>query len=299
MDRIYAGETESRQHGSYVREGLGRGLALQGQVAANPFKMGFVGASDIHNGLSVSDEAGSASSSNGIDPRTMSPRAGPLRRAMGQAGDGTAVRPNGQRENDPLQMGSAAITGVWAEENTRPAIFAALKRKETFATSGTRIKVRIFGGWDFTPASLRRADWVARAYAGGAPMGADLPTRSAGAAAPRFIVQAMKDPTGANLDRIQIVKVWRSGEGFAEKVFDVALPSGRAGRAGAASLTTVWTDPAFDPRVQALYYARVLEVPTPRWTTLLARRNGQDPPKGAPAMIQERAWTSPIWYAPG
>lgn len=321
MDRIYGGEKAPRSHGSYVREGLGRGLVIGARVGANPFRMGFVGASDIHNGLSDSDESATASSSQALDIRTMDNGPARARAALGMTGRGAALRPNGQQENDPLQFASAAITGVWAEENTRPAIFAALKRKETFATSGTRIRVRMFGGWGFTQASLRARDWVARAYAEGAPMGGDLPAH-AGAGAPRFIVQAAKDPSGANLDRIQIVKLALAGDGYRETVFDVALSGARkvdpkTGKApavgdtvdlatggyrntiGAATLTTVWTDPAFDPKAPAVYYARVLEIPTPRWSTLMAIRNHLPIPKAAPATIQERAWGSPIWYAPG
>jgi hypothetical protein len=293
MDRIYAGETEAKQHGSYVREGYGRGLVLQSRLGANPFRMGVVGGSDIHNGLSVSDEAAATASSNGLDVKTMSPARGPLRQALGM-NEGVGVRPNGQRENDPLQFASAGITGVWAEENTRAAIFAALRRKETFATSGTRIRVRMFGGWDFSPALLRGADWVRTAYARGAAMGSDLPARAAAAASPSFVVQAMKDASGAKLDRVQIVKLWLAGETYREKVFDVALGGG----AGAVTLQTVWRDPEFDAQVPAVYYARVIEKPTPRWTTQLARRNNLPPPKGAPQTIQERAWTSPIWYTP-
>jgi hypothetical protein len=321
MDRLYRGETATKVHGSYVREGLGRGLVLGAKVGTNPFKMGFVGASDIHNGLSASDEAAAVSSSQAVDPRTMPLGLDRARAALGMTGQGKQVRPNGQQENDPLQMSSAAITGVWAEENTRAAIFAALKRKETFATTGTRIHVRLFGGWEFTPASLKARDWVARAYAEGAPMGADLPARRGAAGPPRFIVQAAKDPTGANLDRIQIVKLSLVGDGYQEQVFDVAISGGRktdpgSGKApavgntvdlatgayrntiGATSLTTVWTDPAFDPKAPALYYARVLEIPTPRWSTLVAIRAHLPLPKTAPATIQERAWSSPIWYSP-
>jgi hypothetical protein len=321
MDRLYAGEKATKVHGSYVREGLGRGLVLGAKVGTNPFKMGFVGASDIHNGLSASDEAASVSSSQAADPRTMPLGLDRARAALGMTGQGKQVRPNGQQENDPLQMSSAAITGVWAEENTRASIFAALKRKETFATTGTRIRVRLFGGWGFSPASLKAKDWVARAYAEGAPMGADLPARGGAAGPPKFIVQAAKDPTGANLDRIQIVKLSLAGDGYKEQVFDVALSGGRkadpaSGKApavgntvdlatgayrnsiGAASLTTVWTDPAFDPKAPALYYARVLEIPTPRWSTLVALRAHLPLPQAAPATIQERAWSSPIWYAP-
>jgi len=325
MDRVYAGETAPNQHGSYVREGYGRGLVLQSKLGANPFKMGVVGASDIHNGLSVSDERSTGPSSNGLDPSTMALAGQKLKAALGMIGDGEAIRPNGQRENDPLQFASAGITGVWAEENTRPAIFAALKRKETFATSGTRIRVRMFGGWNFGPQAMAGKDWVAQAYAHDTAMGGDLaaspPKTSKGGGAPRFAVQALKDPTGANLDRIQIVKVWLAGDGFKEKVFDAALSGGRkvdpkTGKAppvgntvdlktgaydnsiGARMLSVVWRDPQFDPKTPAVYYARVLEVPTPRWSTLTAIANHLPIPAKAPATIQERAWTSPIWYTP-
>ncbi len=322
MDRIYAGETAPKQHGSYIREGFGRGLVLQSKVGVNPFKMGVVGASDIHNGLSVSNENATGSSSNGLDPKTMALSGQRLRAALGMLGEADAVRPNGQRENDPLQFSSAAITGVWAEENTRPAIFAALKRKETFATSGTRIRVRLFGGWRFGPGAMKGSDWVAKAYAQGVPMGGDMPNPPPPTAqAPRFIVQALKDPTGVNLDRIQIIKVWLSGDGYREKVFDAALSGGRrvdprTGRAppvgntvdlktgayrntiGSPALSAVWRDPEFDPKTPAVYYARVLEIPTPRWSTITAISNNLPLPKAVPATIQERAWTSPVWYTP-
>lgn len=321
MDRVYAGETAPKQHGSYVREGYGRGLMLQSKVGANPFQMGVVGASDIHNGLSVSDERGAGPSSNGLDQRTMAITGRQLRAALGMVEDGAAVRPNGQRENDPLQFSSAGVTGVWAEENTRGAIFAALKRKETFATSGTRIRVRMFGGWQFGPGAMAAPDWVAKAYATGVPMGGDLTAPPKGGGGPRFVVQALKDPTGANLDRIQIVKVWLSGDGYKEKVFDVALSGGRkadpktgkaaavgntvdlttgatANTIGAKMLQAVWRDPTFDAKAPAVYYARVLEIPTARWSTLTAIANKLPLPKAAPATLQERAWTSPVWYTP-
>ncbi|HZZ68091.1 MAG TPA: DUF3604 domain-containing protein [Phenylobacterium sp.] len=318
MDRVYKGETASHQDGSYIRQAYGRGLVVQSMVGANPFKMGVVGASDIHNGLSVSDENGYAGGISGLDPKTMLPTGAVARAALGMnAREG--VRPNGQRENDPLQFSSAGLTGVWAEQNTRASIFAALKRKETFATSGTRIRVRMFGGWTFDEAMLQKADWVKQAYAKGVPMGADLP--AAGGKAPRFILQASKDPDGANLDRIQIIKVWLDGKAYKEKVFDVALSGGRkvdprtgkaaavgntvnlttgkyANTIGAPILTAVWQDPTFSARIPAVYYARVLEIPTPRWTTLLAIANHLPIPAKAPATIQERAWSSPIWFTP-
>jgi len=321
MDHIYRGETAAVQHGSYVREAFGRGLVIQARIGTNPFKMGVVGASDIHNGLSVSDENGYAGGISGLDPKTMLPTGAAARTALDMTGDSKTVRPNGARENDPLQFSGAAITGVWAEENTRNSIFAALKRKETFATSGTRIRVRMFAGWGYGPALLQKADWVAEAYRTGVPMGGDLPARPRGGGAPTFLLQASKDPDGANLDRIQIIKVWLDGTGYKEKVFDVALSGGRqddlrTGRApkvgdtvdlatgayansiGAVALGGEWRDPEFNPSTTAIYYARVLEIPTPRWSTLLALRNHLPIPARVAATIQERAWTSPIWFTP-
>jgi hypothetical protein len=322
MDRLYKGETSAKQDGSYIRQAYGRGLVVLSQVGVNPFKMGVTGGSDIHNGLTVSDEDGFAGRISGLDKTTMLPKGPGARAALGMARmDGeVGVRPNGQKENDPLQFSGASITGVWAEENNRASIFAALKRKETFATTGTRIRVRMFGGWDLDPALVGKADWVRQAYAKGVPMGSDLPA-AAGGKAPRFILQAMKDPDGANLDRAQIIKVWLDGKSYKEKVFDVALSGGRkvdpktgkapavgdtvdlttgktANTIGSAMLTAEWRDPTFDPKVPAVYYARVLEIPTARWTTHLAIASHLPIPKAAPATIQERAWTSPIWFTP-
>ncbi|HEY3949914.1 DUF3604 domain-containing protein [Phenylobacterium sp.] len=323
MDRIYKGETQTKWHGSFVREGYGRGLVIQSQVGANPFKMGVTGGSDIHNGLTVSDENAFAGRISGLDRKTMLPTGQAARIALGmnEAEGEVRVRPNGQAENNPLQFVGAGITGVWAEQNTRESIFAALKRKETFATTGTRIRVRMFGGWDFAPGITAKPGWVKTAYAKGVPQGSDLPAAGASKGAPRFILQAMKDPDGANLDRAQIIKVWLDGKTYKEKVFDVALSGGRkvdpkTGKApvvgntvdlttglvkntiGAATLTAVWKDPTFNPKVAAVYYARVLEIPTARWTTHLAIANHLPIPKAAPATIQERAWTSPIWFTP-
>jgi len=319
MDRLYNGETKTTVHGGFVREAFGRGLVIQSRVGVNPFRMGIVGGSDIHNGLTVSDESG-AFGRNGLDPKTMLPTGDAAKFALDMTGKPLVVRPNGQTENDPIQAGSAGLTGVWAEENTRGAIFAALKRKETFGTSGSRVRVRMFGGWGFDPKFLAKGDWVARAYAQGVAMGGDLPARPQGAAAPAFVLQAMKDPDGANLDRIQIIKLWLDGDGYKEKIFNVALSGKRrvdaSGLApavgntvdlktggyrnsiGAATLAAVWRDPEFDPTKPAVYYARVLEIPTPRWSTLLAIKNNLPLSPKAPATIQERAWTSPIWFSP-
>jgi hypothetical protein len=211
------------------------------------------------------------------------------------------------------------LTGVWAEENTRASIFDAVQRKETFAVSAPHIKVRLFGGWEYTTDVLAAQDWVKTGYAKGVPMGGDLPP--ANAKAPTFVVWAVKDPTSGNLDRIQIVKGWtKSGQSF-EKIFDVVWAGDRkpdkwtgvvppigstvavdnatyTNTIGAVELKTVWTDPEFDPSLHAFYYARVLEIPTPRWTTIQAQQLGVPPPDVVAATIQERAWTSPIWYTP-
>jgi hypothetical protein len=213
----------------------------------------------------------------------------------------------------------AGLTGVWAEENTRASIWDAMYRKETFGTSGPHIKVRLFGGWGYEASLLEDNDWVKTAYAGGVPMGADLPPMKG--QAPSFAVSAIKDPTSGNLDRIQIVKGWsRSGQSF-EKIFDVVWAGDRrldkwtgevppiestvdvenatyTNSVGSVELQTVWTDPEFDPSVHAFYYARVLEIPTPRWTTIQAHQLGVAPPDVVPAAVQERAWSSPIWYTP-
>lgn len=320
-DRIYAGQTKSTLHGSYVREAFGRGLVIESKVGANPFKMGMVGGSDIHNGLSASDERAFGGGAFGIDPKTMSLSDTATNLALGQSNGRAGVRPTGQRENDPLQTSSAAITGVWAEANTRESIFAALKRKETFATSGTRIRVRMFGGWALPTNLLAQPDWVKTAYAKGVAMGGDLSAPKAAPGPLRLVVSALKDPSGANLDRIQIVKPWLDGDTSREKIFDVALgghdrrdpQTGRVrpvantvdlktGRfsnsVGAPSLNAVWTDPEFDPKRPAVYYARVMEIPTARWSTLLAIQKHLPLPTKAALTIQERAWTSPIWYSP-
>ena len=318
---------KSAPDGSYIRQALGRGLAIQSRVGSNPFAYGFVGASDIHNGLSASNENAFAGHVSGIDPRTMSPRGDAAKRALDIIWSPAAEDVEAEAHHatptpaNLLMYSGAGLTGVWAEENTRNSIFAALKRKETFATSGTRIRLRMFGGWAFDPGITRDAAWVEKAYAQGVAMGADLPTGPASHAAPRFIVQAIKDPDGANLDRVQIIKVWLEGGEYREKIFDAALSGGRkdsprTGRAahvgntvdlktggyrntiGAAQLTAVWKDPDFDSHKPAVYYARVLEIPTPRWSTLLAIRNHLPIPRTVPATIQERAWSSPIWFTP-
>jgi hypothetical protein len=213
----------------------------------------------------------------------------------------------------------AGLSAIWAEENTRASLFDAMQRKETFATSGPHIKLRFFGGWEYAPDTIQGKDWVKTGYAKGVPMGGDLPEPKS--KAPTFIVWAVKDPTSGNLDRIQIVKGWaRNGQSF-EKIYDVAWAGDRkpdfvtgkvppigssvdianatyTNTIGNVELKSVWTDPDFDPSVDAFYYARALEIPTPRWTTIQAKQLEIIPPETVPATVQERAWSSPIWYTP-
>jgi hypothetical protein len=192
---------------------------------------------------------------------------------------------------------SAGLTGVWAESNTREAIFAALRRKETFATSGARLQLRFFGGWDYTRLLLSEQNWVQTAYRSGVPMGGDLPARSEKQAekqpGPVFIAYARKDPEGENLDRLQIVKTWLEGDQHAEHIYDVALADGRRIdlNIGAPELAAVWRDPDFDPAKPAAYYLRAFAVSMPRMTKLVAGER-------KPAVTRERGWASPIWYTP-
>ena len=287
--------------GSFARQALKDGLAMQGALGFNPYKFGFGAAADSHN-TAVAYRQDNWFGAHGVTDAT------PQIRMSGQIGAGM----------DPRALSPAGLTGVWAEENTRASLFEGMQRKETFAVSGPHIKVRFFGGWEYAADLFNDAAWVKTGYAKGVPMGGDLPP--AKAKAPSFVVWAVKDPTSGNLDRIQIVKGWsRNGQSF-EKVFDVVWAGDRkiakysslpkvgntvdienasyTNSIGAVELKTVWTDPEFDPSVDAFYYARVLEIPTPRWTTIQAKELGIAPPDVVPPTLQERAWTSPIWYTP-
>jgi Protein of unknown function (DUF3604) len=294
--------SSSKLIGGYARQAYMDGLAMQDTRGYNPYKFGFVGAGDSHNTATNYSQSNYFGDHGGVD-------ATPQARLAGKVMSGMNI----------LETGTSGLAGVWAEENTRPSIFAAMQRKETFGTSGVRIKVRLFGGWEYRPDVLKQKDWVKVAYAGGVPMGGDLP--AAKGKAPSFIVQAVKDPDDGNLDRIQIVKGWtRNGQTF-EKIYDVAWSGDRKidpatgklepvgstvdilnatykNTIGAVELKQVWTDPEFDSALQAVYYARVLQIPTPRWSTYDAKKLGVLPPSNVAATIQERAWTSPIWYTP-
>jgi hypothetical protein len=290
--------------GSYIRQAYGVGQELQGKLGVNPFKYGLEAGTDFHSALS-STEASNYPGSHGLQDSNP--------QAVMNAKESIGGEP-------PTSLGSGGLTGVWAEENTRAALFAAMKRKETFGTSGVRLKVRMFAGWNFPQDLTHSADWVKAAYDGGVPMGGDLPVQ-AGAKAPIFVFQAIKDPNSGNLDRIQIIKISTKNGKSREKVYDVLWsgdrkPDPKTGKVpavgntvdlktatftntiGAAELIGQWTDPAFDPQAYITYYARVLEIPTPRWSTYWAAKLNVPIPSNVAATIQQRAWTSPVWYTP-
>ena len=310
----------------YVRNALKAGLRLEADYGVNPFKFGIIASPDDHQSLAgAADEEEFATrpvkfgTSGGFGMADQGPFGPPW------FGD----EPDGGNANNP-----GGLVGVWAEANTREAIFDALRRRETFGNSGPRIHVRFFAGWDY-PADLdTRRDMLEAAYAGGVPMGSDLPDPPGGDTGdgPSFVVWAIKDPASANLQKVQIVKGWAttnepsaqyapSGVQTAEQVYDVACADGlepdpRTHRCadngarvdlsdcsystdlGAAELSTTWTDPDFDPAQRAFYYVRVLENPTCRWTTHRALARGVAPPPSDPPTVKERAWSSPIWYTP-
>lgn len=297
----------------YAREALKRGLAYEAQLGVNPFKFGLVGSTDSHTGLSTAAEDNFFGKVSALEPSN-----DPMRFEEAITG---ALTPDDPSDDIVAALSSASgIAAVWARENTRAAIWDAMKRREVYATTGTRIRVRVFAGFDFDESDLERSDFAAHGYANGVPMGADLASAPQGAS-PRLLVRALRDPDGANLDRIQVVKGWVNADGStSEKVYDVAWSGDRSpgtngklppvgntvnvasvtwtNDIGAAVLAAYWEDPAFDRSQRAFYYVRVIEIPTPRWTTFDARAFGVEIPDGLPLTIQERAYTSPIWYSP-
>jgi hypothetical protein len=295
----------SRIDHGFVRQALISGLKFEMDLGANPFKMGIVGGADSHTALSINEEFNFTGPHNVFDDT-------PAKRIQG------AVNSTGA---SPAALSSAGSTAVWAPENTREAIFDAIKRKETYGTSGTLIRLRFFGGWNYSKDLTADKSFVKKAYKGGVPMGGDLPKKPSRAKAPTFAVWALKDPESGNLDRVQIVKGWQDRGHGREKVYDVVWsddrkPDPKTGKLppvgnsvdvknasytnniGDSQLSAVWTDPDFDPALPAVYYVRVLEIPTPRWSTYDAKTLGIPVPDGIPATIQERAWSSPIWYTP-
>jgi hypothetical protein len=295
----------------YSREALKRGLAHEAKLGANPFKFGMIGSTDAHTGLATTTE------DNWFGKVALMEPGRTERYEEVIIGRVPANRPRNEVHKG-VEQSASGLAAVWAKSNTREDIWDAFARKEVFATTGTRIRVRVFAGYGFTPDDLKRPDFAKHAYANGVPMGGDL---RASNRAPTLLIQAMKDPDWANLDRVQVVKGWLGADGKTyEKVYDVAWSGDRKPGAdgklpavgntvdvkaatfqntiGTPALSAAWTDPGFDPKQKAFYYVRVLEIPTPRWTTFDAKVFGTELPTDVPASIQERAYTSPIWYTP-
>ena len=293
----------------YARSALQVGLEIGKMTGVNPFKFGLMGASDTHTALATTREENYFGKYQHTEPspnrhnREVIPADDPSLRIV------------------TAQEAAAGLMAVWARENTRRDIFDAMQRKEVYATTGTRIRVRVFAGWDFKADEVVRPDFIQQGYKRGVPMGGDLKGGKKGKP-PIFMVRALRDPDGANLDRIQIIKGWIDSKGKSqERIYDVAVSDGRKigkdGRCkktvgstvdvatatytnaiGDALLTAYWKDPDFDPNEHAFYYVRVLEIPTPRWTTYDAAFFGIKRPKLVPATVQDRAYTSPVWYTP-
>jgi len=298
---------DSMLAGEYLREALKVGLKLESQLGTNPYKLGLIGSTDVHTSLATAQEDNFFGKHSGSEP-------GPKRVEH-------IVIEFGDQKIMGWEQAASGLAAVWARENTREAIYDAMERKETYATTGSRMLVRFFGGWQFTEEDALGRSPAFAGYEKGVPMGGDLLTAPAGGA-PSFLVAALKDPLSGNLDRIQIIKGWMDGGGeLHERVFDVAVSDGREigddGRCrtpvgdtvdvaratwkntiGDSELIAVWKDPEFDPSQSAFYYARVIEIPTPRWTAYEAVRFGVEMPDEVPMKTQERAYTSPIWYAP-
>ena len=300
--------------GSYVREALQNGLRLQEGRGFNPFHFGFVGASDTHVGGGSFDERGYWSKLGRNDAHAE--QRGSVPPDGAKSWEGVELDPRAQ--NWFAKWSASGLTGVWAEVNTREAIYAALRRKETFATSGTRIRVRFFAGLDFEDGLIESPNLISEAYRRGVSMGGDLTSNDV---SPAFVAWAMRDPRGAPLQRLQIIKGWTEAEETHESVYDIACSNGlepdpeihrcpeNGARvdlsdcsiltdAGASELRTMWRDPDFDAAQHAFYYVRVLENPTCRWSTWDAIEAGTPPNPAMPAVLQERAWSSPIWLSP-
>ncbi len=300
----------------YARTAFKRGLEYAGKLGVNPFKFGLVGSTDSHTSIASSTEDNFFGKVS-----MMEPSADPGR----FEGMITGYLPDPKGRDYTIrhyQASASGLAAVWSRENTRAALWDSMKRKEVYATTGTRMTVRLFGGWDFKPDEVDRWDFAKQGYARGVPMGGDLRNAPDGKA-PIFMIRALRDPDAANLDRVQIIKGWLTRDGKShERIYDVVVsgnrvigddgrctqPVGNTVNVQAASFSNsigtpllmgYWKDPDFDPTQRAFYYVRVLEIPTPRWTVYDAKFFGVKLPKGVPTSIQERAYTSPVWYTPG
>jgi hypothetical protein len=291
----------------YARSAIKNGLKLGKDLGVNPYKFGMIGSTDAHTALSTADQDNFFGK---VSPAEPSP----------SRASHTFLR-NGDRVIMGWEMAASGYAAIWATENTREAIFDAMERREAYATTGPRMMVRFFGGWDFEAKDAKNRIPATIGYTKGVPMGGDLQQAPKGKS-PTFLVGALKDPIGANLDRIQIIKGWMTKDGeLHEKIYDVVWcgdrkPDPNTGKLptvgntvdvaeaswtntiGAPELSTVWRDTEFDASQPAFYYARVIEIPTPRWTCYDAQRFGVKMDANIPMVTQERAYTSPIWYTP-
>jgi hypothetical protein len=303
-------KTNSMLQYEYGRSALRIGLSLEDRVGVNPFKFGMIGSTDTHTSIAATREENYFGKFTATEP---SP----------ERYEHYVIRSDVDESLSTFSSEEVAsgLAGVWARENTREALFDAMRRKEVYATTGSRILVRNFAGWDFEADELERPDFADQGYARGVPMGGDLSNAPAGAAL-RMMIRALRDPDGANLDRVQVVKGWLNANGTTdERIYDVACSDDRRIRnrrcerdvgstvdltvptytntIGDPLLTGYWIDPDFDPGQRAFYYVRVLEIPTPRWTAYDQARFGITMPGDVPMTVQDRAYTSPIWYTPG
>jgi hypothetical protein len=304
-------KTDDMLQYEYSREALKNGLKLEDELGVNPFQFGLIGATDSHTALATAD------SDNFSGKFTI--MVNDKQRALRYEEIGDANSTGGQKKRMSWQYLASGYAGVWAESNTRQDIWDAIMRREVFGTTGPRIQVRFFGGWDFVQADVDAADYVEKGYSRGVPMGSTMIQRN-DKKAPTFMISVAKDPSGASLDRVQIIKGWYKDGKTHEKIFNVAWAGERSvnksgelspiestvdvnnatysNDKGSEELNTVWTDPEFDPKAKAFYYLRVLEIPTPRWTTYDKVRYNLDLPEEVPMTVQERAYSSPIWYSP-
>lgn len=293
----------------YGRSALKEGLRQEELLGVNPFKFGLIGSTDAHSAIPSAREENNFSKANIVEPSKDR-----FEHALVKG-----VTP--ELSIMVRDLGASGLAAVWAKENTREAIWDAMKRKEVYATTGTRLKVRVFGGWDFTASDLDNPNFAVYGYKNGVPMGADLV--NANGKAPSFLIKALKDADGANIDRIQIIKCWLDVDGKTqEKIYDIAVSDNRVidanGRCktpvgstinlkeatydnsiGEPTMEAYWTDSDFDPNLKALYYVRVIEIPTPRWTAYDAVFYSIEMPEETVMTVQDRAYTSPIWYSPG
>jgi hypothetical protein len=294
----------------YARSALRLGLGLEDGLGVNPFKFGMIGSSDTHTSMSTTREDNFFGKLPHYEPSPERTNQMLLRNLE-----------TGEVMISSWESAASGLAAVWAHENTREALFDAMARKEVYATSGSRITVRVFAGWDFEAGELERQDFAEQGYTRGVPMGGDLRNAPRGEA-PKLMIRTLRDPDNANLDRIQVIKGWLDAEGEThELIYDVACSDDRRIRnrrcerpvgntvdvadasytntIGDPMLTAFWEDPAFDPNLRAFYYVRVIEIPKPRWTAYDAKFFNVDMPSEVPMTVQDRAYTSPIWYTPG